>query len=85
MLCLNEQRAKSAERLLQIHTGNGDSCSGQDCVWKNTPLPLPVFNEVDCKKAAKKQSNSEENWKENTVLPFCAFSSSAEKRSLVLH
>jgi len=45
-------------------------------------LPLPVFNEVDCKKVVEKQSNLEENWQGNTVLPFCAASSSAEQQRL---
>lgn len=82
--CVNEQSVKSARRLLQIHTGSGGSCSGSDCVWNNTLLPLPVFNEVDHKKVVKKQSNSEENQKGNTVLPFCAAPSSAEKGRLLL-
>lgn len=82
MLHFNEQSAKSAGRLLEIHTGSRGLCSGSDCVWKNTVLPLPVFNEVNCKKVAKTQSNSEENWKGNTGLPFCAASSSAEKRRM---
>lgn len=79
MLHLNEQSVKSAGRSLQIHTGSGESCSGPHCVWENTPLPLPVLDEVDFKKVAEKQSNLKERWRRNTVLSFCATSSSAEE------
>lgn len=65
--------AKSAERLLQIHTGNGDSCSGQDCVWKNTPLPLPVFDEVDCKKVAKSSHTQKKTGRKVLFCPSVLF------------
>ena len=46
MLHLNEQSAKSlgdcCKYILEVEIPAPDQT-----VWKNTPLPLPVFNEVD--------------------------------------
>lgn len=80
ILHLNEQSAKSAGRLLQTHTGSGESCSDQS-VFGRAP-PLPVLNEGNFEKVAGMQSKLKKYWRRNAVLSFCVTSSSAEKRRL---
>lgn len=81
MLHLNEQRAKSAGRLLQIlQILEVESPALDQTVFgRIPPLPLPALNEVDFKKVDEKQSKLKEYWRRNTVLSFWATSSSAEK------